>query len=94
MNRTEAEITFKQDSSASEVFVGIVFESETGWIVEHKDQQIPLPETEVEKAKSRLSEYVNRKGIEVSPELSAAGHSLLLMLKTDGTAMGQKLTNE
>ena len=89
-NRTEAEISFKLESGANEIFVGIVHANEAGWIVEHEHQKIPLPEQEIENAKLKLREYVNRKGIEVSPEMSPADHSLLLMLKEDGTAMGQK----
>jgi hypothetical protein len=40
-----------------------------------------------------LSDYVNRKGIELNRELTPAGHALLLLLKSDGTTMGQKLIN-
>lgn len=90
-NRTEAEISLKSSSGETSTFVGIVYENEDGWVVEHENNEIALPKIEIERAKSRLLEYINRKGIEVDPELTAAGHSLLLMLKKDGTAMGQKL---
>lgn len=90
-NRTEAEISLKRSSGEASTFVGIVYKDEYGWVFEHEDKEIPLPEIEIEIAKKRLLEYVNRKGIEIDPELTAAGHSLLLMLKKDGTAMGQKL---
>ncbi len=89
-NRTEAEIVLKDSSSSNEKFIGSVFETEKGWVVEYENESEKAPDKEIQKAKEKLSDYVNRKGIVIDEGLTVAGHSLLLMLKSDGTAMGKK----
>ncbi len=91
LNRRVAEISCKSASGPNEVFIGIVYENEEGWIVEHENREFPLPQEIIDHAKSKLSNYVNRKGISEADQLTRAGHSLLLMLKNDGTAMGRNL---
>ena len=82
-------------TSDKEHFIGRVFEREDGW---HYDLMSSVAELgishdrfimEVESAKEALRPYVNRKGTNPPTDLSAAEFSLWLMMKEDGTALGQ-----
>lgn len=87
---TVAEIDFEEHP------VGSVFETPGGWYIEispAKTACFPLDGflSAVGVARERLSCYVNRRGENPPEGLSAAGFSLWLMQKSDGTAMGMKL---
>jgi hypothetical protein len=76
--------------------VALVFESSDGWHIELSPAEtvsFPLDgfTSAVAAARERLSCYVNRRGESPPEGLSAAGFSLWLMEKSDGTAMGVKL---
>jgi hypothetical protein len=75
--------------------IGRVFEQEDGW---HYDLLSSVAEIgishdrfvmEINTAKEALRPYVNRKGTNPPIGLSAAEFSLWLMMKEDGTALGQ-----
>jgi hypothetical protein len=89
--RTEAEIS---DESGN--FVAVAYEAQDGWHVDiSKSLRPEEPESFnaiVEKAKSDLSHYVNRKAL--SPDdLTVAELSFWLMEKDDGTVMGMRLSD-
>jgi len=77
--------------------LGRVFEQEDGW---HYDLLSSVAELgishdrfimEIERAKEALRSYVNRKGANPPTDLSPAEFSLWLMMKEDGTALGQRI---
>jgi hypothetical protein len=79
-----------------EQFVASVFENFDGWHIEmYPSGPISLPLDafldSVRQTKKKLSCYVNRRGENPPEGLSAAGFSLWLMQKSDGTAMGVKI---
>ena len=88
--RTEVEI------SDSESELALVYDSPDGWVTEilnqqraaHKDAEL---NSAIEEAREALSHYVNRRGEDVPDGLTAAGLSLWLMEKDDGTAMGRPI---
>jgi hypothetical protein len=88
--RTEAEISF---AGTAEPWA-VVWEEASGW---QSETFGPVPVSEalaeqaIEAARRRLSQYVNRRGENPPPGLSAAGLSLWLMAKADGTALGRLL---
>ena len=87
---TIAEIDFGEQPVAS------VFESPDGWHIEFSPVEtawFPLDGflSAVAAARERLNCYVNRRGENPPEDLTAAGFSLWLMQKSDGTAMGVKL---
>lgn len=92
--RTEAEISWR--TQADEECVALVFETSSGWQVEVNNQlRVDALGTEFEaaatNARKRLEEYVNRRGDNIPVGLTAAGLSLWLLEKRDGTAMGVPL---
>src|SRR5579862_4841591 len=87
---TVAEISFGKQP------VAFVFETSDGWqidfcAVEATCFALDSFLSAVTAARERLSRYVNRRGQSPPEGLSAAGFSLWLMQKNDGTAMGVKL---
>ena len=89
--RTEAEIADELGKR-----VAMVYEDSTGWHTEVIETGLEQTSSDfnaiVENAKEKLSHYVNRRGENPPDELTTAGAlSLWLMVKDDGTAMGQKL---
>ena len=81
--RTEAEVY--RDG----VCVAIVYEDAGGWHIEQLDDSQPqLSSEEVETAQDTLKVYINRCGVKPPSGLSAAGLSIWLMEKDDGTSMG------
>lgn len=92
--RTEAEILWR--SHTDEECVALVFETLNGWELEVSNQQrADALRTEfdvaVSSARKRLEAYVNRRGDNIPDGLTAAGLSLWLLEKSDGTAMGVPL---
>jgi hypothetical protein len=88
--RTEAEV---RDESYN--LVGVVYEDENGWHKELIDESVGEASVEIgavfSEAIHALSHYVNRRG-ENPPEDSSVGIlALWLMIKDDGTAMGQQI---
>ena len=85
--RTEAEISFPGSTEPW----AVVWEEPTGWRAETIGEA-PVPEAlareALQTARSRLLSYTNRRGESPPPGLSAAGLSLWLMAKNDGTSMG------
>jgi len=89
-NRVEAEIS-RSDTNET---LAIVYKSEGRMVVEQMIKgadRCPGYLKAVEDAKANLDDYVHPEGIEVDEGMSRAAHSLLLMLKKDGTAMGIKI---
>jgi hypothetical protein len=86
---TSAEIYF------GEQLIAIVYERVEGWKVDLFVGPCGLSLDEFVKAldaaKAHLEHYVNRRGESAPEGLTAAGLSLWLMEKTDGTAMGVNL---
>ena len=92
--RTEAEICWRADGN--EQFVALVFETRDGWKTEIENTQLAASmgtafETAIERARERLCDYVNRRGENLPDGLTAAGLSLWLMERADGTAMGRPI---
>lgn len=88
--RTEAEI-----SDGSGRTVAIVYEAEDGWHVEYFAEITPDErdgfDAVLEKAKSDLSHYVNRMGLDAPRNLTRGALSAWLMQKDDGTALGIRI---
>ena len=92
--RTEAEILWR--TQTDEECVALVFETRNGWQLEISNQQRADAlgtqfEAAAANARTRLEEYVNRRGDNIPDGLTAAGLSLWLLEKSDGTAMGSPL---
>lgn len=89
--RTEAEIYFE----GSENPWAVVYEEDSGWksdvIGDQAPDNAPTEEAVVTAIKC-LSHYPNRRGADAPEGLSAAGLSLWLMVKEDGTAMGMPVS--
>jgi hypothetical protein len=88
--RTDAEIADERGKR-----VAIVYEDADGWHTEVIEAGLQQSSSDfkslIENAKETLSHYVNRRGENVPDELTTRGAlALWLMLKDDGTAMGQK----
>jgi hypothetical protein len=85
--RTECEIS---DDRANTV--AVVYESHHGWHVDVlrplRDDELATFDASVEAAKQSLSHYVNRIGSNRPEDTTAAGLSLWLMQKDDGTVLG------
>jgi hypothetical protein len=79
---------------SGEEIVAIVYERPGGWKLDlfQSPRGLDLDEClkAIGAAKARLQEYVNRQGQGRPEGLSAAGLSLWLMEKVDGTAMGSR----
>ena len=90
--RTEAEISDENGN-----YVAVVYESQDGWHVEVsrtvRAEEAKSFDAIVETAKSDLSHYINRKGLNPPDDLAVAGLSFWLMEKDDGTVMGIRLTD-
>ena len=88
--RTECEIS---DGTS---IVAIVYERLDGWQINVFRAIDPSEQEDLDAAillaKERLLRYVNRLGYSAPEGLTLGGLSLWLMLKDDGTAMGQKLS--
>ena len=86
---TSAEVLYGEE------IIAIVYERPSGWKVDlfQSPRELDLDEflKAIGAAKERLQEYVNRRGEDQPEGLSAAGLSLWLLEKADGTAMGIKL---
>jgi hypothetical protein len=91
--RTEAEVYVPRNSDDP---IALVYETEEGWVVEQLEDSQSSESTTlqeaVESAKRSLGQYVNRTGKGAPVGLTAAGLSLWLMMKADGTAMGRRIT--
>jgi hypothetical protein len=83
--RTEAEF-----SDGAGTLFAILYEDDIGWQFEPTPEGIALNLSNelIERAKSHLMRYVNRKGKNAPHDTTHGGLSLWLMLKDDGTAMG------
>ena len=93
--RTEAEIMDSLAASGSDPTCAIVHDSGGGMKVEYlpQGQELqadPAFSEALNNAWNGLLRYVNRCGDNPPPGLTAAGLSLWLMEKSDGTAMGTK----
>jgi hypothetical protein len=91
--RTEAEVYLI--GLSGERLIGVAYETSQGWKLDPVEWAVGLsPESAaaaLAAAQERLKGYVNRRGDSPPPGLSAAGLSLWLMEKTDGTAMGTSI---
>ena len=86
--RTEAEVSF---AGSDEPWI-VVWEEASGWQSETfglAPVLEALVQRAIEAARLRLSRYINRRGENPPPGLSAPGLSLWLMAKADGTSMGR-----
>jgi hypothetical protein len=93
--RTEAEVYIEGRQANREPWA-VVYETQAGWGVDFLTEVTVEPSKEVAEtalaaAQEALSAYVNRRGENPPPGLSAAGLSLWLMEKGDGTALGKRL---
>jgi hypothetical protein len=90
--RTEAEISDEKGN-----YVAVVFESEDGWHVELsrniRPEEVESFNAIVDRAKSDLSHYLNRKGLNPPDDLTVAGLSLWLMQQDDETVLGMSLAD-
>ncbi len=83
LGRTVAELC-EADSGS---YIGSVYEELDGWKHDIPEEHLsPEILAAIEEAKCHLRLYVNRKGENAPPGLTAAGFSLWLLEKTDGTA--------
>ena len=94
--RTEAEVACLLTDGSS-VEIATIFETASGWQVEIHNEELAkelgnLLYAAIEEAKEGLRHYVNRLGENPPEGLTAAGLSLWLMEKEDGTAMGIPIT--
>lgn len=78
-----------------DALVAAVYELPDGWRSDlfQSPRGLPLSEllASLQAAQTRLSVYVNRKGVNPPEGLTRAGMSLWLMEEADGTAMGIKI---
>ena len=90
--RTEAEIS--RDGRV----VAVVYESSDGWHTEMVDSHLTQSESDLEQAVERacesLSHYVNRLRNDPPQNATRGAFALWLMMKDDGTAMGNSLSGK
>ncbi len=89
--RTEAEIAWRRRETVERI--AVVYDTHEGWVTQMEHPGLvhsagPDFEAAVEKARERLKIYVNRLGEDYPDGLTAAGLSLWLLEKADGTTMG------
>jgi hypothetical protein len=89
-HRTEVEI------SKGGEFLAIVYESEAGWRTEYlgpaaTNAEIPGLAEQIARARTVLSHYVNRRGLNPPAGLTPQGIAFWLMEKDDGTSMGRRI---
>ena len=94
--RTEAEIVDSLPPFGADPTCAVVYDSGDGIRVEYFAgepdlRSDPAFNKALNDARSGLLRYVNRRGDSPPPGLTAAGLSLWLMEKDDGTAMGSKV---
>jgi hypothetical protein len=89
--RTEAEISDESGST-----LAIVFEDSAGWHTNVLDRKLVHVPGDLNKAignaKEALIHYVNRRGENAPENMTSGAFSLWLMVKDDGTAMGQDIS--
>jgi hypothetical protein len=77
-------------------FVATIYERPNGWKIDlyHSPRDLDLDGflRAIASAKERLAEYVNRRGESPPEGLTAAGLSLWLTEKTDGTTIADRLS--
>ena len=91
--RTEAEVIRVFDDKPDRL-MAIVYENEQGWQCELEKEETATPDdaeldAAVSDAKEALAHYVNRMGSDQPEGLTRAGLAFWLMIKDDGTAMGE-----
>jgi hypothetical protein len=94
--RTEAEVSLRAAPAGADPLCALVYENESGAVVElfgvaNGNYPPAGLNNAIEDAKRGLVAYVNRRGASPPDGLTAAGLSLWLLEKADGTAMGVKL---
>jgi len=94
--RTEAEIVDSLPPEGSDSTCAVVYDSGDGIRVEYLGRDLELQadpafNEALNDARDGLLRYVNRCGDNPPPGLTAAGLSLWLMERHDGTAMGSKV---
>ncbi len=92
--RAEAEISWH--SGETRELIAVVYDTHDGWMTRIEDTALVREagsdfHAAVEKARERLTEYVNRLGDGSPDGLTVAGLSLWLLEKANGTAMGYQL---
>jgi hypothetical protein len=96
INQVTAKFTHLVIGNVANELLALVFESESGWETKYfgaaaKDVSIPGLAAEIGEAQTKLERYVNRRGVDAPAGLTVQGLSLWLLLKEDGTAMGQRI---
>ena len=92
-NRVEAEISYKRWYKRTWEIGAVIYIRKGTFKIDYFNKGVELRalKNKIEKAKQGLLQYVNHEGIQVHEGLSRAEHSLKLLEKADGTAMGVKI---